>query len=143
MFNSSEKIIIPNQIEAKAMADYLMAQTGVKHDVYPLPSGFQIVPIKVLAAYMPPAVPHPVATPEKIKKHLMSAVMAKPVENKDTMSFTFKFKGVANVYLDVIMPDNTVKSFGKTNLVDYTISEDKSEVTIIVTKQFAKKRGLI
>lgn len=150
----SAALIMPNETEAKTMADFLAEQTGVKHIVYTLPQGYQIVPVKVLEAYMPPAKPLPVsknslfanaaakASPLPLKA-TAEPTKAKEGDKDKTVTLTFPMIRIAKVYIDVKMPDGTLKSISKNSIIDYEIHSSDQTVVIVCTKAFAKKRGFI
>ncbi|MGK9084959.1 hypothetical protein KXR64_16585 [Brucella intermedia] len=146
MLDVSGKMIYDTQAVANMIAGKLSKTKGVKHDVYKVTTGFQVVPVTVCKAYVPPAKPLPVTKPSEITKKIQTAA---EVADSDKITLTFKFKNESNVYLDVFMPDGTVKSFGKSNILAYQIGpssivgETETLISLTMTKQFAKKRGLI
>ncbi|MCO5157909.1 MAG: hypothetical protein M9945_14365 [Aquamicrobium sp.] len=144
MLDVSGKMIYETQAVANMIAGKLTKNKGVKYDVYKVTTGFQVVPITVCKDYVPPAKPLPVAKPADLVKKLQDEAA---VPDSDKITLSFKFKNESNVYIDVFMPDGTVKSFGKSNILAYAINVEEGTSTptiqLTMTKAFAKKRGLI
>lgn len=142
MLDVSGKMIYETQAVANMIAGKLTKKKGVKYDVYKVSTGFQVCPITVCKDYVPPAKPLPVAKPADITKKVQDAAS---VPDSDKITLTFKFKNESPVYLDVYMPDGSVKSFGKSNILAYAIGgePDHLNIALTMTKAFAKKRGLL
>jgi hypothetical protein len=137
--DTSKKLIYPSNGIAAMIAGKLTKTKGLKHDVYKVTTGFQVVPVTVCQDYMPPKKPLPVMDGATLKKLIKDKAQA----GGDVLTFTFKFRGESAVYIDIWMEDGSPKSFGKSNLIDWEVSDDKATVVLQITKAIAKKRGLI
>ncbi|MBY0560041.1 hypothetical protein [Hyphomicrobium sp.] len=132
---TQQSMIFPQRDVAAVIAARMQKHNGGKYDAIKLPTGWQVVPITVLPAYMPPAKPKPVAV-SPAKGDLTVGLK----ETADTVVLTFDLKSVTPAWV-IVWRDGKEMSFGKTTLLDWKVDDDK--VHIKLTKKAAKYRGLL
>jgi hypothetical protein len=129
---SPELMIFPQSNVAKLIAERLTKVKGTKHDVLKIPQGFQVVPITVCPAYMPPAKPKPVVT------HGNDLWAIKDGE----AIFTLPLVGVGQTYITVKHNGKSV-AFGKSTLLGWQQNTEHMTIDLKMTIAVAKKRGLL
>lgn len=136
MHTETSKMIYAQEDVAKAIASKLEAFKGTKYAVYKVTTGFQVCPVTVCKAYVPPAKPLPV------KKPSFDEVLP-----EDVVVVAMKFQHESPKYISVYKEDGSLMHLGKSTLIDWdvTIGEGESTPTVKLkmTKKVAKKRGLI
>lgn len=131
MITETAKMIYPDKAVADAIAAKLMQTKGKKYEVFKVSTGFQVCPITVCKAYVPPAKPLPVKKPS-----------FNDAPSGDVVIVTMKFQAESPKYLSVVNDEGKLMHFGKGTLIDWEI-EDNKTVKLKMSKAVAKKRGLI
>ena len=133
----TSKMIYAQESVAQAIAAKLEQVRGKKFAVYKVTTGFQVCPVTVCKAYVPPAKPLPVQKPSFESEEVTG----------DVMVFTFKLQKESPKYISVYKPDGSLMHLGKSTLIGWDISINEGESTptvkVKMTNKVAKKRGLI
>ena len=133
MHTETAKMIYPQQTVANMIAGKLTKSKGKKYDVYKVTTGWQVVPVNVCKPHVPPAKPMPVL---KLKKAAEKAAPA------NTVKIVLPFKMQSPSYVTALHDGKPIH-FGKSNLIDWSISDDGVFVTMVIAEAVAKKRGLM
>lgn len=136
MQTETAKMIYAQEDVAKAIAAKMMQIRGKKYEVYKVTTGFQVCPVTVCKAYVPPAKPLPV-----------QKTSFDEVPSGDVVVIAMKLHNESPKYISVYKDDESLMHFGKSSLIawEVTIGEGESTPTVKLkmTKKTAKKRGLI
>lgn len=133
MHTETAKMIYPQQAVANMIAGKMTKSKGQKYDVYKVTTGWQVVPVNVCKPHVPPAKPAPVL---KLKKASEKATPANAVK------IALPFKMQSPSYVTALFEGKPIH-FGKSTLIDWSISDDGMTVTMVIPEAIAKKRGLM
>jgi hypothetical protein len=137
MMNEASKMIYADKTIADAIIGKLReTNPAFKYDMIKLPVGHQIVRINVLPAYMPPAIPSPVA-----KHHAVAFTPSWAHGEVAVITAQFERETAKWLYFANAVGPLGVKFFHKSHVVSIDI--ENGNVTIKVPTDIAIKKGLI
>src|SRR5262245_61297167 len=99
MMSQTAKMIYQQANVAAMIAGKLSKSKGLKHEVHKVATGFQVVAIKKLPDYVPPAKPLPVQKPAMFTQN-QGGTSGKSWTGVEFVILDMKFRGESKVYVD-------------------------------------------
>lgn len=136
MHTETTKMIYAEKAVADAIAAKLTQVNEKKYDVYKVTTGFQVVPITVCKAYVPPAKPAPVM------KLNMAAEKEKAPGEVIVLKYKLHMEHPKTIHI-IAKSDGLVKWLHKSGMISWELFPEEGYVLIKYAKKVAEKKGVI